>query len=193
MSNSSRNSFKSSDQWSVISGQRLFFHWSLVTLSLVTVLGCESLQKKFTRKPKTPSRPSPIIAFQDYTRAMTPLDRYRKHYVLFDYWNDQLLDVLQDGNRANPKRIQRTSTESLSELEALQGLLRGDLAAQVSPLVEERRKMHQELATGSYTAFQLNRVRRALELQTRQVRRRFYWRYVEDQLQEDAPSDAGSD
>ena len=186
MSNSSRNLSAN------VAAKRLS-GWVALCLALLGVAGCESLQKKFTRKPKTPSRPSPIIAFQDYTRAMTPLDRYRKHYVLFDYWNDQLLDVLQDGNRANPKRIQRTSTESLSELEALQGLLRGDLAAQVSPLVEERRKMHQELATGSYTVFQLNRVRRALELQTRQVRRRFYWRYVEDQLQEDAPSDAGSD
>ena len=195
MNNNSRNSSEHSRQLAVGSRQPVLLIrlLSAFCFLLTGTTGCESLQKKFTRKPKNPTRPSPIIAFQDYTRAMTPLDRYRKHYLLFDYWNEQLLDVLQEGDRANPKRIQRTSGESLSELETLQGLLQDGVAAQAGPWVEERRKVHRQLDAGFYTPSQLNAVRRTLELQTRQFRRQFYWRHVEDQLKEPSASDAEPD
>lgn len=156
---------------------------------LVAGTGCESLQKKFIRKPKAPLRPAPITAFQDYTHASTPLDRYRKHYLMFDYWNSQLLDTLQQPDRMNPKRAERTSGEAVTELQTLQGLLRDDVAAGLTPLIEERRKIHQRLRSHSSAPSQVHLIRRTLESQTRQVRRQFYWRQVEDHLKE---TDAGA-
>ena len=150
---------------------------------LLTVLGgCESLQRKFTRKPKHPSpAPSPIIQFQDYTRSMTPLDRYRKHYMIFDYWNGAFIEALQS-SPLNQKRLSRASTESLGELRTMQGLLREDKAAQLAPLLEEREAIDRQVQGGGIDALRAAMPLRQLEAQSRQIHRDFFWRDVQDSL-----------
>jgi len=150
--------------------------------------GCEALQRKFTRKPKHPKPPpSPIIHFKDYTGAMTPLDRYRKHLLIFDYWNDELIE----GFRARPvnaKRLKHASKEALEELTVLQELVAEDVAVRIAPLIEARAKIDRNLQRGAVTAFQANAAVRELESQTRQIRREFFWRDVEDHLKPGPPA-----
>ena len=158
-------------------------------LLLSGLTGCESLQRKLTRKPKQPqARPNPIIQFQDYSRAMTPLDRYRKHYLIFDYWNSELLDAIQS-RPLNPKRYRRASLDALGELQALQGLLTEELAGRLAPLIEERTELDSWLQRGGVSDSQAPPLQRDLEAQTRQFQREFFWRKVEDHLkpQESAP------
>ena len=164
------------------------FYWSLITSSLVTVLtGCESFQRKFTRPAKRPkAAPSPIISFQDYSRAMTPLDRYRKHYAIFDYWNAELMAALETRS-PNPKRIKLASTEALGELEAMRTLVTDDVAARFNPLLKERTAIDRELQSPSFTATGSEMIRRQLEAQTRQIHRELFWRRVEDQLKGQTP------
>ena len=157
---------------------------------LIAAMGCESLQKKFIRKSKKPAvRPTPIVNFQDYTTAMTPLDRYRKHFALFDYWNAQLLDELQQRG-LNPKRARQASRESLQELHALQELLEDDTASQMAPLLKERAQLDQQIQQEGYAPSQLEIMRRRLERQSRQINRELFWRKVEDRLKERAATDA---
>ena len=160
-------------------------------VATVAGTGCESLQKKFTRQtPYTP--PSPIVSFQDYTQAMTPLDRYRKHYALFDYWNTEILDALQtpagstmpgtaSGN-VNPKRVKLAAQESLQELKTLHGLLQDEPAGRFAPLVDERTAVTHELTGGTLTMSQASAMAKTLEQQGREIKRTWYWRKVEDQL-----------
>jgi len=171
-------------------------------------MGCESLQKKFTRK-KPYVRPAPIVSFQDYTRAMTPLDRYRKHYALFDYWNSELLATLQGSSSVaapgtgqssiNPKRAKLASQESLQELHTLQGLLQDDQAVLLQPILDERAQINDHVQKGSYSGSQLSALVRLLDAQTRRIHREFFWRRVEDRLKVDerttepAPPAATSD
>lgn len=164
---------------------RRFFLPHVLTLSLLTSLaGCESLQRKFTRRAKHPKpAPSPIIRFEDYTRSMTPLDRYRKHYMMFDYWSGDLLDAV-DSPTPNSKRYRKASAEALAELETLQSLLADDLAAGLAPIIEERRRIDQELAHDSALSQTSGLVRR-LEAQERQIHRQFFWRDVQDRLKEE--------
>ena len=144
--------------------------------------GCESLQRKFTRKPKHPrAAPSPITIFQDYSSAMTPADRYSKHYLIFDYWQDDLLDALQSPP-VNPKRYKRASEESLVELRALQGLLTDEAAGRMAPLLEERAKLDGQLQRGLLMPSQVSGLVQTLERQARQVNRDFFWRDVEGAL-----------
>jgi hypothetical protein len=148
----------------------------------VSATGCESLQRKFTRKSKRPAAVvNPILTFEDYTQAMTPLDRYRKHALLFDYWNDELLTALQERS-LNAKRCRRTSGEALAELTTLQGFLMEAMAAQLEPLIQERARIHQQLSAGTLSAHQAMMAWRALEAQKREVQRTFYWRDVQDAL-----------
>ena len=149
------------------------------------MVGCESLQRKFTRKPKHPTPPpSPVVKFLDYTRAMTPMDRYRKHYLIFEYWNGELLTALQD-KPMNSKRIKHASQESLAELQVLQGLVTDEAAARMAPIIQGRAKVHRRLQGGAVQTVHAIMVMRDVDAQTRQLHREFYWRRMEDQFKPD--------
>ncbi len=160
--------------------------WLVVGCSFFVagVTGCESLERKLTRKATHPAPPpAPIINFQDYSRSLTPLDRYRKHYLMFDYWNDDLIEALRT-TPLNPKRFKRASAEALTELETLKGLLAEDRAQRLAPLVEERARIDRQLQGGSFSDSQVNMLWPALESQTRRIDRDFFWRDVADHLKE---------
>ncbi|PIQ84588.1 MAG: hypothetical protein COV75_01460 [Candidatus Omnitrophica bacterium CG11_big_fil_rev_8_21_14_0_20_63_9] len=153
-------------------------------MSLVAVLtGCESLQRKFTRKPKHPkAAPTPIINFQDYSKIVTPMDRYRKHYVMFEYWNDELVEALSASPPLNAKRLKLASTEALGEMSTLHSLVVDELAQRMSPMLEHREKLTRQLQQGSLSVSDADAIRRVLETQSRDIHRSFYWRDLEGQL-----------
>ena len=163
--------------------QRLRFAGFVVGCALLLAgTGCESLQRKLTRRSKQPKPlPSPIINFQDYTRTMTPLDRYRKHYMMFDYWNDDLIESLQSSPQ-NPKRYKLASKEALEELGTLKGLLTEELAPRLDPLIEARARLDRQLQSGTFSLGEASSITRLLEAQTRQLQREFFWRDVQDHL-----------
>lgn len=166
-----KRNFRSSFVASLLSG-----------ILLVSVAGCESLERKFVRKSKTPKPPpTPIISFQDYSQAMTPLDRYRKHYMIFDYWNDDLIQALQSPP-LNPKRYKQASSESLAELQTMQQLVNDEFAPRFDPLIAARVKLDRELQTGNVGEGQTSFLCRTLETQKRQLHRDFFWRDVQDRL-----------
>ncbi len=190
MKHSSRNLSTSSRHLAIGSRKIIITVLTAYCLLLTAGLtGCESLQRKFTRKPtQAPKPPTPIITFQDYSRAMTPLDRYRKHSLMFDYWNDELIEAVQ-GSTPNPKRLKRASEEALAELHTMKELLADDIAVRLDPLIEERAKIHRQLHSPSFHTGSANVIGRILESQTRQIQREFFWRDVQDHLkaQESAP------
>ena len=156
---------------------------------LLLVNGCEGLQKKFIRKSKKPlERPTPIVNFQDYTRTMTPLDRYRKHALIFDYWNDELIDALGPSG-SNPKRIKRASAEALQELATLQQVLQDEQAAWLQPLLDERRRLDARLQRATYAPSHTDQIRRDVERQTRLFERQFSWQDMQDHLKSQAAMD----
>lgn len=163
---------------------------SAFCLLLTVGTGCDAFQRKFTRKPKHSAPPSPIISFQDYTRTMTPLDRYRKHYMMFDYWDTTLIESLQSRS-PNPKRFKRASTESLAELKIMSDLIGQELATRLLPLVEARAQLDRQLQQDAFNAAQAQVTIRTLEAQTRQIRREFFWRDVEDHLKQSSMDSEG--
>ena len=157
-----------------------------VCLAGLLVAGCESMQKKFTRKRRTPvARPNPIINFLDYSRAMTPMDRYRKHYLMFDYWNDQLLQALSSPP-INPKRFKQSSAEAVTELQTMRMLLNDEAASKLSPHVDARIKLNEELQRerADMNSVQASALRRRVEEQTRSIQRGFSWQDMRDSLKE---------
>ncbi len=161
--------------------------WWLSCGTLCLVLtgagGCESLQRKFTRIPKHPtSPPTPIVAFRDYEGALTPVERYRKHFLLWSYWNDTLIETLRDPPH-NDKRIAYLSGEALEEMAVLQTLLSETVATRLDPLLAWRRTIHQELVRGAVSPSQVDRIVRGFESQKRVLHREFFWKDVVDSLQ----------
>jgi len=149
--------------------------------------GCEAFQRKLVRKSRPKPPPAPIIKFQDYSRSMTPVERYQKHYMLFDYWNDDLLRALQEG-APNHKRYRRASEDALTELTVMKDLLQGEAGGRLAPLIEERTRLHAQLRSGSLGPTEANAVWRRLETQTRRIHREFFWRDVQEHLKSETPS-----
>ena len=152
---------------------------------LLLVSGCESVQRKFTRKPKVAvAPPSPIIKFQDYTRVISPIDRYRKHYLMFEYWTGELIRELRrrvGQEPTNLKRIQATSKESLAELEVLHSLLNEQAAARLAPLLSARIKADTKLQA-RLDSPRVRLIQGVLEAHKRQIHREFHWRKIEADL-----------
>ena len=162
--------------------QRVLLSVVACCLLLVAVVGCESFQRKFTRRSKRAAPPpSPIINFQDYSQAMTPLERYRKHYLMFDYWNGELIDALKSEPQ-NPKRYKRASSEAIAELQAMQGLVKEELAHRFEPVLAERSRLNRQLQSATFDATRASAAWRVLDTQTPAIHRAFFWRDVEDQL-----------
>jgi hypothetical protein len=164
-------------------------------LSVATGLsGCESVQRKFTRKPKGPrAAPTPVINFQDYSQAMTPLERYRKHYLMFDYWNDDLMDSLK-ARPLNAKRLKLASAESLNELTTLQDLVTEGVKERIVPLIEHRTRMNSQIQSGRLSEPTAGLMWQELDAQSRTIRKDLFWRRIEDQLKPaDAPAPAATE
>ncbi|MBI3325024.1 MAG: hypothetical protein HYZ92_07065 [Candidatus Omnitrophica bacterium] len=165
-------------------------HWSLVAIFLLVtgLTGCESVTRKFTRKPKhAPERPSPVTSFQDYAGSVTPLERYRKHYMLFEYWNAELVDEMRQP-MMNGKRARHASHEALQELGSLRELLQPALLPRLEPILEQRRSLDGQLRADALTASQRETTLRLLDEQLRHMHRELYWRKVEDKLHSPAAS-----
>ncbi len=159
-------------------------HWHRVVICSVVVaslLGCEAVERKFTRNSKPRPRPSPIFSFEDYSHATTPLDRYRKHYALFEYWNAELIDAFGSPS-PNPKRLTKSSSESLQELIELQKLLQDGAVPELSAQLDRRAQLDQELQSGRYHPSQFTTMRRDVEAQTRELYRVLHPHDVQDRL-----------
>jgi len=113
------------------------------------------------------------------------LDRYRKHFLMFEYWNGELIESLRQPP-INPKRFRRASSEALAEMEQLKALLSEDAAARLAPHIETRKTIDAQLQSGSVLEAQASALWHELNAQTRQLHRQFYWREVEEMLNQTA-------
>lgn len=148
-------------------------------VGLVVASGCDSFERKFIRQPKY-VRPSPVIQFQDYSKGTTPLDRYRKHALLFDYWNDLLLQELTGA--MNLKRARHMSKEALGELGVLEALLQEQPAAELAAMKAHWQHVDQQLQEAKLVPPNADALRRDLERRTRDFERHFSWKDMQDQM-----------
>ncbi len=65
----------------------------------------------------------------------------------------------------------------------MQQLLTEEKAAELTPLIEERAQLDRQLQHPSLNAAVANTFARQLDTQSRVIRRGFFWRDVQDQLQ----------
>ena len=154
----------------------------LLAIALLAGAGCESMQQKFTRrKTKVEEAPAPVITFEDYSRTQTPLDLYRKHYLMFEYWNSELQDALES-SPVNPKRVRLASEESYLELQSLQRLLTEEAGAPLAAVLEERRGLNAQLNNQSLSRPAAQLLKKPIDAHARLINGQFFWRTMKDRL-----------
>ncbi|MFZ5799857.1 MAG: hypothetical protein ACOY3D_00540 [Candidatus Omnitrophota bacterium] len=95
-----------------------------IAVSLLFLSGCQTLKKKFTRKPKGEEEnvEEVIYAPQDYpAKVVSTQELYRNYYALVRGWAQELDDALVEGG--NHKRQVMCITEMVNNLNKMRDLL----------------------------------------------------------------------
>ena len=136
-----------------------------------------TIQRKFTRKTYHPP-PAVAITTKNYELNLSPEERYKRHWAMWAFWNDELLD----GLGASRKRTLRAAEESIQELTTLQNFLAPEtgagLAAHIMLLERLRTEADKDLLSGQ----SISRWRSDVERQKRYIQRQFTWSDVQEHL-----------
>ena len=89
----------------------------IVLCVAVSLVGCDALQRKFTRKKKTVKAPR-IVQTKKYEKKPSPA-LYSKHFAYWQSWQSEIIQRLGD----NDKKDKRCIEEIIMQLEEMQGLL----------------------------------------------------------------------
>lgn len=108
-----------------------------VLCSLFSVSGCQTLARKFTRKPKgEPKKEEPVIQPEVYPDAAAAKDDlYRDYSTFWEGWVDQLMEFLNE--QANFKKQRECAYEALDNLMKMRELLNEEKAKSLEPLINE--------------------------------------------------------
>jgi len=84
---------------------------------LADLSGCASLRKKFIRKKRKEEeeKTTVILALEDYDKIADYHNLYKKHFLLWQYWCDELISSL----KMNYKKQKECAAQSLENLISL--------------------------------------------------------------------------
>ena len=92
--------------------------WILAFFMLANLTGCETLAKKFRRKPKKTVKMPRMYQIKKYEKKPTP-ELYKKHYAYWESWQSELIQVLGQ----NRKKDLLCIDQIISNLQDMQNIL----------------------------------------------------------------------
>jgi hypothetical protein len=92
---------------------------------VITLVGCEALARKFTRKSKKEAPAEEmLLAPEEYKGPnMTKEELYRQYLLFWKSWQDELIESLSRGNH---KKQMECVQEAIKNLQQMRGLLVAD-------------------------------------------------------------------
>lgn len=149
-----------------------FTFYFLLSTSLC---GCASFKKKFVRKPKDIEKPTPIMHTKDYTQEYPNILLYKKHYLFWRYWQEELINSLG----SNRKKEFRCARSALDELKALGNYLIPEGKESLAPYIAELESITKQILSKRLIGSQVSKLKRELEKHKRNVQRSFFYKDVE--------------
>jgi len=153
----------------------------LLVLSLaIGLTGCESIQRKFTRKKKhKPQAPKFYQEGAQETRSNA--DLYMMHYIYWKTWHEDLAT----NAGTNAKRDRLACNEVINHLKDMKGYLLKDSAIELGGHIESIEKIASEINTGGSTAMRLGILKKKLgDIQMR-IMKNFYYKKVKESIRLD--------
>lgn len=154
---------------------------ALVALVLaVGTVGCATMQKKFTRKKKTPERTRSVIYLDEgaYQKKYSNEYYYKTHFTFWRTWHDELIDNLHNGNK---KRLRRSIQEVVSHLTEMSNYLEPQTKAGLDEQIQRLEGIRGRLEGGYYDS-SLEGLRPELEQIGRLLNNNYYYGKVQDKL-----------
>ena len=155
---------------------------------LISLAGCApEWQKKFIRKKKDVKKMPRIYQLKRYEKKPS-LELYRKHYVYWETWQSELIEVL--GN--NSKKDTRCVEEAVGQLKDMQYILVPEKGDKLNPHIKNMEQIRDMIVRGDMTQ-PTNRdyVKRRLERTDRVVKREFSPNKVKNYIKKDFDEGGG--
>ncbi|MBF0521648.1 MAG: hypothetical protein HQL24_01180 [Candidatus Omnitrophica bacterium] len=144
----------------------------LLAVSL-SLSGCETLRKKFTRKKKEDEESTvmPILEPIEYpANKESSQEKYTYHYSLWKGWYKDLVAALDDNE--NDKRVKYLLTETMTQLEEMTKLLKGEKQALLTESMKDWVTIEKEFDAPSALR-NTSRIKQKLSSQEKFVRDNF--------------------
>jgi hypothetical protein len=113
--------------------------------------GCESLGRKFVRKPNPDSLKKEEVVFapEEYKgEGVSNADLYRQYFLYWRTWQDELIDSLDsNGNR---KRQIDTLNEGLKNLDNIKALIKPEAAAKLETYIKDLLGLREAIIKDDY-------------------------------------------
>lgn len=150
---------------------RFLFIFSIL---LIYFFGCATIEKKFRRKKKE-KKEEIVIPVEDYQKYIDYHELYKRHYVLWQYWHNELMNSL----RASRKKQLGSLRRAYDNLSSLKKYIDDDSKI---ALLEKYCLRYQELkktmeSKGYKSSVEIAKLRRKLEKLQRLIEKDF--RYSE--------------
>ncbi len=158
----------------------------LVVAMVVGVAGCESMKRKFTRKPRVQQGPEPIFALErEYRPEFSPEVRYQAHFA---YWKAAHGDLLEGLGQVTRARRMHAVREALKELRAMQALLEGPPVTGLGRLIDELAALEGPLDDPTLDASRLAFLHATVESLRRRIDRGYAYHKMKPSLKPDMPA-----
>jgi hypothetical protein len=146
----------------------------LIGLTLILGLsGCATIKRKFTRKKKKENKPEVILALEDYDKFIDYHELYKKHYLLWQYWHDELIASLEK----NFKKQRQCVEQSLEHLRALGKYITEEKKELLNTYVERLEEIREKILKRRLNPIERDRISRELQKLKRLIDKEF--RYSE--------------
>lgn len=115
---------------------------------LVTLIGCEALLKKFTRKSKRTEEVQMVLAPEEYKPTMTKEELYRQFLLFWRSWQEELVESLLQ-NKSLKKRVD-CATEAIKNLESMKKMLVAEKQKKLDSYIERMKLLKDRIANDIY-------------------------------------------
>jgi hypothetical protein len=149
----------------------------------VSLSGCETLKKKFTREPQKQKK-SPVAALDSGAAQSYPNSvLYQSHYVLWKSWQDELVISLG----GNHKKETECAERALSEQKGMKNLLNEAGQAAIEPFVVELENLASRVENGNLSFAGTKQLKNELDQYKSRFEKKFHYHKITSWIKPDQP------
>ncbi len=133
------------------------------------------------RKPKREKAVEIIVNTQEYELTSSVDERYKKYFLFWRSWHEELLNLLDAPDGSRKGRV-FAAKKIIENLEQMQKLLLPQTQRSFESFILEQKLLLRQLDKYNLNPSQKSRIRHSLEKQRRQIQKKFNYRCVREHL-----------
>ena len=156
-------------------------YFIIAVFMFTSVIGCEAFVRKFTRKPKhQDQREELVLEPEVYKSTMTKEERYRKAFLYWRSWHDEMISSLS-WSGGNHKKQVGCATQAIKNLDEMKSLLNSQKQKALEIYVNQVKGL-KNLIIQDTEGFDSNRNRLNAERLRRNIIRDFDYEVIKDAM-----------